>query len=63
MAESSKVRRALAVWLPLWGPPGHQECMTAQFGAEGPHMTPKASNPESSESGLSFPDTGLRKEA
>lgn len=26
-------------------------------------MTPQASHPESSESGLSFPDAGLREEA
>lgn len=65
MTESSKVRKALAGWRPLlWGwSLGPQECMTAQFGAKGPHMTPKAFDPESSESGLIFPGRGLRKEA
>lgn len=50
MTESGKVRKALAGWLPLWGPLGPQGCVTAQFGDEGPHITPKASDPESSES-------------
>lgn len=37
--------------------------MTAQFGAEGSHRTPEASDPESAESGLSCPDISLRNEA
>lgn len=45
------------------GPLGPQEGMAVQFGAEGLHTTPRASDPESSESGQSCPDTGLGKEA
>uniref|UniRef100_A0A8C9HND3 Maleylacetoacetate isomerase n=1 Tax=Piliocolobus tephrosceles TaxID=591936 RepID=A0A8C9HND3_9PRIM len=59
MTESGKVRKALADWLPLWGPLGPQELKRAQFWSQG---TSRASQRARSLD-LSCPDAGLREEA
>nr|XP_028707553.1 maleylacetoacetate isomerase isoform X1 [Macaca mulatta] len=59
MTESGKVRKALADWLPLWGPLGPQELKPAQFWSQG---TSRASQRAPSLD-LSCPDAGLREEA